>query len=78
MLGHKEMKNSDSVTAQEIGDGLAQSGRPVPRVDRIMDRPLADALALKSGIKRSTRYRLTNQGKSRALVVARELIATVA
>jgi hypothetical protein len=77
MLGHKDLKNSASVTAQEIGDGLRQSGRPVPRVDRIMDGPLGDALVLKSGVKRSTKYRLTNQGLVRALTVARELSATV-
>src|SRR5262245_57179824 len=35
MLGHKDMRNHVSVTGQEIGDGLAQSGRPVLRVDRL-------------------------------------------
>ena len=77
MLGHKEMRNSESVTAQEIGDGLKQSGRQILRVDRIMDEPISDSLVMKSGVKRSTRYRLTNQGKIRALSVARELIATL-
>ena len=40
MLGHKDLRNNLAVTGQEIGDGLAQSGRPVPRVDRIMEKAL--------------------------------------
>lgn len=77
MLGHKDLRNSENVTGQEIGDGLAQSGRPVPRTDRIMDKPIASALVLKSGLKRSTRYRLSNVGHRKALALAREMIASL-
>ncbi|MDR3564766.1 MAG: hypothetical protein P4N59_25505 [Negativicutes bacterium] len=77
MLGHKDLRNNESVTGQEIGDGLSQSGRPVPRTDRIMDKPIASAYVLKSGFKRSTRYRLSNIGHQKALATARELIATL-
>lgn len=77
MLGHADLKNSSSATAQEIGDGLAQSGRPVPRVDRVMDNALEHALVLKTGVKRSTRYRLTNQGLVHARQLAAELISTL-
>jgi hypothetical protein len=77
MLGHKDMRNHLSVTGQEIGDGLAQSGRPVPRVDRVMDKAIEEAHVLKTGIKRGTRYRLTNQGLSKALNAAAELIQTL-
>lgn len=77
MLGQKDMRDNVSVTAQEIGDGLAQSGRPVPRVDRVMDAALKEATVLKSGVKRSTRYRLTNQGLAKALNLARDLIANL-
>jgi hypothetical protein len=77
MLGHSDLKNSASVTAQEIGDGLAQSGRPVPRVDRVMESALEHALVLKTGVKRSTRYRLTNQGMVQARKLAAELLATL-
>jgi hypothetical protein len=77
MLGHKDMRNHLSVTGQEIGDGLDQSGRPVPRVDRVMDKAIEDAHVLKTGIKRGTRYRLTNQGVLKALAVASDLIATL-
>ncbi len=77
MLGHKDLRDNPSVTGQEIGDGLAQSGRPIDRTDRIMVQPLAEALVLKTGIKRSTRYRLTNSGNQRALTIARDLIASL-
>jgi hypothetical protein len=77
ILGNKDLRNNVSVTGQEIGDGLAQSGRPVPRVDRIMEKALSDALILKTGVKRATRYRLTNQGQSKAMAIAKELIASL-
>ena len=77
MLGQKELRNNISATGQEIGDGLAQSGRPTQRVDRIMEKHIREALVLRTGLGRATRYRLTNQGLSKALNVARELLATL-
>jgi hypothetical protein len=77
MLGQRDLRANVTVTGQEIGDGLAQSGREVPRVDRIMDQALKDQHVLKTGVKRGTRYRLTNIGLSRALTIARELIESL-
>jgi|HubBroStandDraft_4_1064222.scaffolds.fasta_scaffold04728_3 hypothetical protein len=77
MLGHRQLRDNTSVTGQEIGDGLAQSGRPVPRVDRIMEDAIQAAFVLKTGIKRATKYRLTNQGFVKAQGLARELIASL-
>jgi hypothetical protein len=77
MLGHKDLRNNVSVTGQEIGDGLAQSGRQVPRVDRVMEDAIRDAYVLKTGVKRGTRYRLTNQGLTKALNIAKDLIASL-
>jgi hypothetical protein len=77
MLGHKDLRNNPTVTGQEIGDGLAQSGRPVPRVDRVMEKAIEEAFVLKNGIRRSTRYRLTNAGLTKALNIARDLMATL-
>ena len=77
LLGNREMRDNEAATGGEIGDGLAQSGRPVDRVDRIVSKLIADAFVLKSGIKRSSRYRLSNLGHQKALAVARELIATL-
>jgi hypothetical protein len=77
MLGQKDLRNNVAVTGQEIGDGLAQSGRDVPRVDRVMDQALEDQHVLKTGVKRGTRYRLTNLGLSKALGIAKELIESL-
>jgi hypothetical protein len=77
MLGHKDLRNNQAVTGQEIGDGLAQSGRPVPRVDRIMDKAIAEALVLKNGFRRSTRYRLTNSGLVKALNIAKSIVESL-
>ena len=77
MLGQKELRNNVSATGQEVGDGLAQSGKPTQRVDRIMEKHIRDAFVLKTGLGRATRYRLTNQGMSKALNVARELLASL-
>lgn len=77
MLGQRDLRNNVSVTGQEIGDGLDQSGKPASRVDRIMEKHIRDAFILKTGLGRATRYRLTNQGLTRALAIARELIGTL-
>ena len=77
MLGQKDFRDNVSVTGQEIGDGLAQSGREVPRVDRIMEQALKDSYVLKTGIKRGTRYRLTNLGLTKALTIAKDLIESL-
>ncbi|HLB86682.1 MAG TPA: hypothetical protein VJK29_03430 [Terriglobales bacterium] len=75
LLGQKDLRNNHSSTGQEIGDGLAQSGQPVERVDRILDKAIQEALVMKIGRGRSTRYRLTNQGLHKALSIARDLLA---
>lgn len=77
MLGQKDFRENVSVTGQEIGDGLAQSGRDVPRVDRIMEQALKEQHVLKTGVKRGTRYRLTNIGLSHALSIAKDLIGSL-
>ena len=77
LLGNKEMRNNESVTGAEIGDGMAQSGRPVGRVDRVMDKLISEAFVLKSGFRRAVRYRLSNSGHQKALASARELIASL-
>lgn len=77
VLGNRDLRNNETVTGGEIGDGLAQSGRPVPRVDRIMEKLIAENYILKSGYRRATRYRLSNIGQQKALTIARELIASL-
>ncbi len=77
LLGNKDMRNNEAVTGMEIGDGLAQSGRPVSRVDRVMEKLKEEAFVMKSGYRRGVKYRLSNSGHTKALAVARELIASL-
>jgi hypothetical protein len=77
LLGNKNLRNNESVTGAEVGDGLAQSGRPVARVDRVMEKLIEEAFVLKSGFRRAVRYRLSNSGHQKALSVARDLLATL-
>lgn len=77
MVGHQLQRNNESVTGQEIGDGLAQSGRAVDRVDRIMVKPMKAGLVLKSGAGRASRYRLSNQGYLKAMTIAKDLLASL-
>ena len=77
LLGQKESRNNQEVTGGEIMDGLKQSGYMLPRVDRIMDKLSADGSLITIGVHRSRRYRLSNTGLTKALNIAKEVIATV-
>lgn len=74
LLGQRDLRGNQSATGQEIGDGLAQSGQPANRVDRVLQDAIKENSVMKIGLGRSTRYRLTNQGLQRALGIARELV----
>lgn len=73
MLGQKQFRNNDTVTGQEVGDGLDHSGVVVSRVDRIMDAFIQEGSVMKIGQGRATRYRLTNPGLAKAISVANPL-----
>jgi len=77
MLGQKENRNNPSVTGAEVIDGLKQSGYMLERIDRIMDKLTDDGSIITVGAHRARRYRLSNTGLSKALLVAKEVIATV-
>jgi hypothetical protein len=77
LLGQKEFRSNQEATGAEIMDGLMQSGYRIPRVDRLMDKLTADGSIITMGIHRGRRYRLSNQGLTRALSIAREVIETV-
>lgn len=75
MLGQRIYRESESVTASELVDGLEQSGYTPDRLNRIM-QPLADeGSVVRIGKKKGTRYRFTNQGLSKAQAIAKEEIA---
>jgi hypothetical protein len=77
MFGQRHFRNNDSITGAEVKDGLEQSGFRVDRVDRHIDKLTTEGLVIKIGIGKGSRYRLTNQGMSRAQALARDLIATL-
>lgn len=77
LLGHKELRGADLVSADELLYGLRQSGYSVDRADRIVDRGESQGFVHRSGVRRGTRYRITNQGVTKAKVVAQELLNQV-
>jgi len=77
MLGHKIIRNNETVTASEIKDGLEQSGYRPKRIDRIM-QPMADeGSVIRIGQRKGTRYRFTNQGIAKARDLAKTALEQV-
>ncbi len=74
LLGHKELKNADAVSADELLYGLKQTGYTIDRADRLMRRGHALGLLNFHGVRRGTRYRLTIPGIARAKELAKELL----
>lgn len=77
LLGQKESRNNQEVTGAEIMDGLEVSGYKLPRVDRTMDKLSGDGSVITVGLHRARRYRLSNSGLAKALLIAKDVLATV-
>jgi hypothetical protein len=77
LLGQRTFRGNDTVTGSELIDGLRQSGMNVGRVDWRLEKMANQGLIIKIGSGRASRYRLTNQGMSKAQEVARNLISLV-
>ncbi len=75
LLGHRQLRSTDSVGGTEIAEGLRESGQPTVRPDRVTDRLTAEGAVITVGAHRSRRYRLTNVGMARAQEIARGYIA---
>jgi hypothetical protein len=78
LLGYKEIRGADLVSADELLYGMKQSGFGLDRTDRLAARANDQNLITKTGVRRGTRYRLTNPGIERARAVGRDLLLTVA
>lgn len=74
LFGHKELRNADAVSADELLYGLKQTGYTVDRSDRLMGRGESLGFVTRSGIRRGTKYRLTTPGAARAATVGQELM----
>lgn len=77
LLGHKVIRSVDMVKASSLLKGLAHSGCPVDRLDRVLAKYIKENYILKIGVGRASRYRLTNQGVQKAQAVAETLIEIV-
>jgi hypothetical protein len=75
LFGYKELKGAEQVSSDDVLYGLKQSGFGIDRADRLAIRAEGQALITKTGIRRGTRYRLTNPGLERAKKLAQDLIA---
>lgn len=74
LFGQREMKGTDLVSADELLHGMKRSGYTVERTDRVAARAEGLGLITKTGIRRGTRYRLTNPGVERARKVAEQVL----
>jgi hypothetical protein len=77
LLGQKEMRSNQEVTGAEIMDGLTQSGYRLSRVDHLLNKLETDGSTITMGVHRGRRYRLSNTGLTKALNIAKDVIATV-
>jgi hypothetical protein len=71
LLGYRIITAQEQVLGGRLMQGLQQSGLTLDRIDRVLD-PYIPSLILKTGIKKGTKYRLTNIGLARAKVIAEE------
>lgn len=77
MLGQKNYRDNETVTASQIKDGLEQSGYRPGRVDRIMQPLVDEGSVIRIGQRKGTRYRFTNQGLAKARITANEAVGQV-
>lgn len=76
LLAHKVMRAVDSVLAGDLLGGMKQSGRPVDRLDGVFAK-IDSTLVIRTGVRKGTKYRLTNPGIAKAKQIAQQLLATV-
>lgn len=75
LYGQRYYRKNESPTGSEILDGLEQSGYRTPRIDRILRGLSDEGAVIITGSHRGKRYRLTNQGVTRAEGIARDTLA---
>jgi len=74
LYGQRFYRDNENPTGSEIIDGLVQSGYRTPRIDRILKSLADEGAVIITGSHRGKRYRLTNQGHTRAEGIAREIL----
>lgn len=74
LLGYRELRGLSQISALLLNQGLRSSGFDDFRLDREMAPYLKARLALRSGVGKGSRYRLTTRGVKKA----QELVQTLA
>lgn len=77
LYGHKQLRAAEVVSADDLLAGLKRSGYTVQRADRLVARGEREGVVNKSGVRRGSRYRLTNPGLTRAQALMEELMRIV-
>ena len=75
LYGQRHYRNNENATGSEIIDGMMQSGYRTPRTDRVLNSLAGEGAVIITGAHRGKRYRLTNQGHTRAEGLVRETLA---
>ena len=71
LFGCRVTLGQETVLGGRLMQGLQQSGLTLDRIDRVLG-PYIPSLVITTGIKRGTKYRLTNVGVTRAKTLAEE------
>ena len=75
LYGQGYYRKNENPTGSEIIDGMEQSGYRTPRIDRILGSLASEGAVIITGARRGKRYRLTNQGFTRAEEIVRDALA---
>jgi hypothetical protein len=78
LLGQKTFRSNDGVTGGELVDGLKRSGQSTDHMGRTLEKIASEGNILITGAHRGKRYRMTNQGVTKAQQIARSVIELVA
>jgi hypothetical protein len=75
LYGQNHYRKNENPTGSEIMDGMEQSGYRATRIDRILGGLSSEGAVIITGAHRGKRYRLTNQGLTRAEGIVRDALA---
>ena len=78
LFGQKTLRHNDAITGFEIVNGLRMSGQAKDGLRRVLDKIKSEGAIIITGAHRGKKYRMTNQGMTRAQEIARGVLALVA
>jgi hypothetical protein len=78
LFGQKTLRNNDAITGFEIVNGLRVSGQSADRLARVLHKIAEEGAIIITGAHRGKKYRMTNQGMTKAQEIAKSTLALVA